>query len=84
MREINGAIYLLSRQVTGDHGEAYTQNVTVFASSATNARNIVNDQFRLLRHADRATERAYQALPEFKVEKVALDEYKLITAGLTQ
>ena len=80
----DGAIYLLSRLVTGDHGEAYTQNVTVFASSATNARDIVNDQFRRLREVDRSTERAYQALPEFRVEKVGLDEYKLITAGVTQ
>ena len=29
----DGAIYLLSRQVKGDHGESYMQNVTVFASS---------------------------------------------------
>ena len=80
----DGAIYLLSRRVTGDHGEPYTQNVTVFASSATNAKDIVNDQFRLLRQADKGTERAYQALPEFTVEKVLLDEYKMITAGVTQ
>jgi hypothetical protein len=80
----DGAIYLLSRLVTGDHGEAYTQNVTVFASSATNARDIVNDQFRLLRQGDRSRERAYQQLPEFRVERVVLDEYKLITAGVTQ
>jgi len=80
----DGAIYLLSRRVTGDHGEPYMQNVTVFASSPTNAREIVNDQFRRFRQADRAQGRAYQALPEFRVEKVALDEYKMITAGVTQ
>ena len=45
----DGAIYLLSRRVTGDHGEPYMQNVTVFASSSTNAWDIVNDQFRRFR-----------------------------------
>ena len=80
----DGAIYLLSRRVTGDHGEPYTQNVTVFASSATDARDLVNDQFRRFRQADRTHGRAYLALPEFRVEKVALDEYKMITAGVTQ
>jgi hypothetical protein len=80
----DGAIYLLSRRVSGDHGEPYTQNVTVFASSATEARAIVNDQFRLLRQGSRGQNRAYQALPEFAVEKVQLDEYKMITAGVTQ
>jgi hypothetical protein len=74
----------LSRRVTGDHGEPYTQNVTVFASSATDARQIVNDQFRLLRQGSRGQNRAYQSSPEFDVEKVVLDEYKMITAGVTQ
>ena len=80
----DGAIYLLSRRVSGDHGEPYTQNVTVFASSATDAKQIVNDQFRLFRQGSRGNNRAYQALPEFGVEKVQLDEYKMITAGVTQ
>lgn len=80
----DGAIYLLSRRVTGDHGEPYTQNVTVFASSATDAKQIVNDQFRMLRQGSRGQNHAYQATPEFDVEKVQLDEYKMITAGVTQ
>jgi hypothetical protein len=80
----DGAIYLLSRRVSGDHDEPYTQNISVFASSASEAKQIVNDQFRLLRQSDRAQNRAYQALPEFAVEKVLLDEYKMITAGVTQ
>ena len=80
----NGAIYLLSRRVTGDHGEPYTQNVTVFASSAADAKQIVNDQFRMLRQGSRDQNRAYQALPEFAVEMVKLDEHKMITAGVTQ
>jgi hypothetical protein len=78
-----GAIYLLSRQVKGDHGESYMQNVTVFANSATQAKSLVDDQFAALRKKARMRELAYQALPEFDVEKVSLDEYKMITAGIT-
>ena len=80
----DGAIYLLSRRVTGDHGEPYTQNVTVFARNPTEAKQIVDDQFRLLRQGSRGQNRAYQALPELDVEGVKLDEYKMITAGVTQ
>jgi hypothetical protein len=79
----DGAIFLLSRRVSGDHGEPYTQNISVFARNSAEARQIVNDQFRLLRQTDRSQNRAYQALPEFAVEKVILDEYKMITAGVT-
>ena len=80
----DGAIYLLSRRVTGDHGESYMQNVTVFASSASAREALVDDQFAALRKTDRGMSSAYQALPEFAVEKVSLDEYKMITAGVTQ
>jgi hypothetical protein len=80
----SGAIFLLSRRVMGDHGEPYMQNVTVFASSASGAKQIVNDQFRMLRQSSRGQNSAYQATPEFNVEKVVLDEYKMITAGVTQ
>jgi hypothetical protein len=79
----DGAIYLLSRQVQGDHGEPYMQNVTVFAGSAAQARSLVDDQFAAFRKGSRAQERAYQVLPEFSVEKVSLDAYKMITAGVT-
>jgi len=79
----DGSIFLLSRRVKGDHGESYMQNVTVFASDAKQAKSLVDDQFAALRRADRSHERAYQALPEFAVEKVSLEEYKMITAGIT-
>jgi hypothetical protein len=81
---VNGAIYLLSRRVTGDQGEDYMQNVTVFADSVAHAKQIVNDQFRLLRRTGSTRERAYEALPEFNAEKVALDQHKMITAGVTK
>jgi hypothetical protein len=41
----------------------------------------VSDQFQLLR---KNGEHAYQALPKFAVEKVSLDNYKMITAGVTK
>ncbi len=79
-----GAIYLLSRKVNGDHGEPYMQNVTVFASSAAQAKSLVDDQFAALRKTARGRERAYQPVPEFSVEKVSLEDYKMITAGITK
>ncbi len=80
----DGAIYLLSRQVTGDHGESYMQNVTVFANSPAQAVSLVDDQFASLRKTARGHEQAYQPAPKFSVEKVSLEEYKMITAGVTQ
>ncbi len=80
---MTGAIYVLSRRVTGDTGESFMQNVIVFASSPAHARTIVNEQFTRLRRTSRSKENAYQPLPEFAVEKVALDEHKMITAGVT-
>jgi hypothetical protein len=77
---IDGAIYLLSRQVRGDQGESFMQNVTVFASSAAQARSLVDREFAPLR---RSNGTAYQAQPEFSVERVSLDTHKMITAGIT-
>ena len=79
----DGAIYLLSRQVKGVHGESYMQNVTVFANSSTQAKSLVDDQFAALRKSTSVGDLAYQKLPEFSVEKVTLDAYKMITAGIT-
>jgi hypothetical protein len=79
----DGAIYLLSRQVNGDQGESYMQNVTVFAGSAKQALELVDNQFAQIRKVSNTPEPAYQVLPKFAVEKVALDAYKMITAGIT-
>ncbi len=79
-----GAIYLLSRKVNGDHGEPYMQNVTVFANSAAQAQSLVDDQFAALRKTATGRERAYQPVPKFSVEKVSLEDYKMITAGVTK
>jgi hypothetical protein len=80
---MNGSIYLLSRKVNGDNGEMFMQNVTVFASNPDHARTIVNEQFARLRLVSKSKESAYQVMPTFAVEKIALDEHKMITAGVT-
>ena len=80
-----GSIYLLSRKVNGDHGESYMQNVTVFANSAAQAKSLVDDQFAALRKtATGPVSAPYQPLPKFSVEKVSLEDYKMITAGVTK
>jgi hypothetical protein len=80
---LNGSIYLLSREVKGDQGEVFQQNVTVFATSQTHAKALVNEQFARLRGISNGRESAYQVLPEFNVDKVTLDQHKMITAGIT-
>ena len=45
----DGSIYLLSRQINGDKGEVFMQNVTVFATSQTHAKALVDEQFARLR-----------------------------------
>lgn len=79
-----GAVWLLSRVVEGDSGESYTQNVTVYAASAQDAKNLVNAEFARLRRFSGDKQRPYLASPEWSIDKVALDEAKLITAGITQ
>jgi hypothetical protein len=79
----DGAIYLLSREIKGDKGDAFMQNVTVFATSTTHAKALVEEQFGRLRRISNSREPAYQLLPEFAVDKITLDEHKMITAGIT-
>lgn len=80
---MDGSIYLLSRKVSGNHGEDFMQNVTVFATSPDHAKALVEEQFIRLRRITGNRERAYQTLPEFRVDKVGLDTHKVITAGVT-
>jgi hypothetical protein len=80
---MDGAVFLLSRNVRGDNGAEMMQNVTVFATSAQEARAIVRDQFARLRRISASPERAYRDTPDFKIEKVSLNEPKMISAGLT-
>jgi hypothetical protein len=80
---LNGSIYLLSREIKGGKGEVFQQNVTVFATSSRHAVGLVDAQFAQLRRISNGSEPAYQVLPEFRVDKVTLDEHKMITAGIT-
>ena len=79
----DGSIYLLSRQIKGDKGEVFFQNVTVFATSTTHAKALVEEQFGKLRRISNSPEPAYQTEPEFAASKVTLDQHKMITAGIT-
>ncbi|MEK6275123.1 MAG: hypothetical protein AABM30_07265 [Actinomycetota bacterium] len=81
---MDGAMYMLSRQITGDDGVTLMQNVTVFAGSATEANNLVAQQFARLRQTSRDKDRAYQGTPAFNVEKIPLDVHKVITIGTTR
>lgn len=80
---LNGSIYLLSREVKGAKGEVFQQNVTVFATSQTHAKALVDEQFARIRRISNGDEPAYQVLPAFRVDKVTLDQHKMITAGIT-
>ncbi|TMK80234.1 MAG: hypothetical protein E6G45_01105 [Actinobacteria bacterium] len=80
---MDGAIYALSRKVEGDHGELFMQNVTVFADSPSEARAIVDDEFARLRKASGSEERPYMPTPPWHVEKISLDQHKVITADIT-
>jgi hypothetical protein len=80
---MTGAIFLLSRSVTNDDGVEMQQNVTVYATSANEARALVSDQFARLRRVSNSREKAYQETPAFVVDKVSLDQPKMISAGIT-
>lgn len=81
---MDGAMYMLSRQIKGTAGETLMQNVAVFAGSPTQAKALVEEQFARLRGVSTSRERAYQPTPAFKIEKIALDRHKVITAGITR
>jgi hypothetical protein len=80
---IDGAIYLLSREIKGAKGEVFMQNVTVFATSQPHAKALVEEQFGRLRRISNSREPAYELLPEFAADKITLDQHKMITAGIT-
>jgi hypothetical protein len=78
-----GSVFVLSREVTGDSGDQYTQVLTVFAKDAAQARSLVRQEFARWRMAG-VVDKAYEPTAEFAVDKVVLDEPKLITAGMTK
>jgi hypothetical protein len=78
-----GSVFVLSREVKGDSGDQYTQVLTVYAQDAAQARSLVRREFARWRMAG-VTGSAYEPTAEFAVDKVELDEPKLITAGMTK
>ena len=81
---MDGAIYVLTRNVQGDQGEAFLQNVTVFAGSADEARALVRGEFAKLRAGSKSAERPYRDSPEFNVDRIDLDAHKLLTNHITR
>jgi hypothetical protein len=81
---MEGSIYVLTRKVDGERGAPYLQNVMVFAGSADEARVLVRDEFARLRRQSSSTEHAYRDAPAFDVDRIALDEHKLLTSHITR
>ena len=78
------SVWLLSREVTGDGGERFSQNVSVYAGSAREAVTIVAADFARLARITGKVEAAYRETPEWTVEQVKLDAPKVLTLGLTR
>jgi hypothetical protein len=81
---MNGAIYILTRNVQGDDGAAFLQNVTVYAGSANEARTLVQKEFAQLRAGSTSPEHPYRDAPAFSVDRIDLDEHKLLTHHITR
>ena len=77
-------VWLLSREVTGDGGERYSQNVSVYAGSAPEAVGLVAAEFARLGRITGKVEAAYREAPAWTVEQVKLDAPKVLTLGLTR
>lgn len=70
--------------MTGDGGERFSQNVSVYAGSAREAVTIVAADFARLARITGKVEAAYRETPEWTVEQVKLDAPKVLTLGLTR
>jgi hypothetical protein len=81
---MNGAIYVLTRNVQGNPGESFLQNVTVFAASADEAQTLVRKEFAQLRAGSTSAEHPYRDAPAFSVDKIDLDAHKLLTNHITR
>ena len=77
------SVWLLSRIVTGEGGDRYRQNVSVYAGSAREAITLVTSEFARLAMITGKAEPPYRASPEWTVEEVRLDAAKLITSAIT-
>lgn len=81
---MDGAIYVFTRKVQGDQGQDFVQNVTVFATSADEARALVSAEFARLRGGSTAAEHPYRDAPAFDVDRIDLDSHKLLTSHITR
>jgi hypothetical protein len=81
---MDGQFYLLTRKVDGDHGESFNQSVAVFAKGAKQAKELVHNEFARLRKTSRSPEHPYHDTPEFDVDKIDLDEHKLLIHWVSQ
>jgi hypothetical protein len=81
---MNGAVYVLTRNVQGDRGESFLQNVTVFAGSADEAQALVRKEFAQLRSGSTSAELPYRDTPAFDVDRIDLDAHKLLTNHITR
>jgi len=81
---MTGAIYVLNRKVDGDQGEAFNQSVAVYARSSKEAKELVQQEFARIRKGSENGERAYHDTPEFSVDQIQLDQYKLLIHWVTQ
>lgn len=77
------SVWLLSRVVTGESGDRYRQNVSVYAGSAREAIALVTSEFSRLAMITGTAEPPYEASPKWTVEEVRLDAAKLITSAIT-
>lgn len=77
-----GSVFVLSREVKSDTGDRYMQVLTVYAANSADARALARREFARWRMAG-VVGNAYEPTPEFAVDRVELDEPKLITAGVT-
>ena len=81
---MDGEFYLLTRKVDGDRGESFNQSVAVFAKGAKEAKELVHNEFARLRRMSKRPEHPYRDTPEFEVDKIDLDEHKLLIHWVSQ
>ena len=78
-----GSIYRLSREVSGEAGQQYTQLVTVFARDLKSAQAVVEREFREIRNGSTGLRTPYATDPAWTAEEIPLDQEKIVTSVIT-
>ena len=78
-----GSLYRLSRAVSGEDGQQYTQLVTVFARDLRSAKAVVDREFSEIRNGSTGLRTPYAAEPAWSAEKIPLDEEKVVASVIT-